>query len=79
MCQLHLEHIDNLDQMIARLDAQMEQMMIPFCQQWDLPATIPGIGPIDAAAIISEIGTPSRSTTTGGLRRAPARRPFCCA
>jgi transposase len=57
MCQLHLEHIDNLDQMIARLDAQVEQMMIPFCQQRDLLATIPGIGPIAAAAIISEIGT----------------------
>jgi transposase len=43
--------------MIARLDAQVEQMMIPFCQQRDLLTTIPGIGPIAAAAIISEIGT----------------------
>ncbi len=30
MCQLHLEHIDHLEDMIARLDAQVEQMMIPF-------------------------------------------------
>jgi transposase len=33
MCQLYLEHIDHLEDMIARLDAQVEQMMIP------LPAT----------------------------------------
>jgi transposase len=29
MCQLHLEHIDHLDEMIARLDARVEQMMVP--------------------------------------------------
>jgi transposase len=56
MCQLHLEHIDHLEEMIARLDAQVEQMMIPFARQRQLLETIPGIGPIAAAAIISEIG-----------------------
>lgn len=56
MCRLHLEHIDHLDDMIARLDAQIEAMMIPFRAQRDLLATIPGIGPVAAAAIISEIG-----------------------
>lgn len=56
MCQLHLEHIDHLDEMINRLDTQVEQMMIPFARQRGLLVTIPGIGPIAAAAIISEIG-----------------------
>jgi len=56
MCRLHLEHIDHLDDMIARLDAQIEAMMIPFQAQRDLLVTIPGIGPVAAAAIISEIG-----------------------
>jgi transposase len=56
MCQLHLEHIDHLDDMIARLDAQVEAMMIPFAQQRDLLTTVPGIGPVSAAAILSEIG-----------------------
>lgn len=56
MCQLHLEHIDHLEDMIARLDAQVEQMMIPFAPRRDLLITIPGIGPLAAAAIISEIG-----------------------
>ena len=56
MCRLHLDHIDHLEAMIARLDAQIEAMMAPF-QCWrDLLATIPGIGPLSAAAVISEIG-----------------------
>jgi transposase len=61
MCQLHLEHLDHLDEMIARLDEQVERMMIPFARQRQLLETIPGIGPIAAAAIISEIGaSPAR-------------------
>jgi transposase len=57
MCQLHLEHIDHLEEMIARLDGQVEQMMIPFARQGQLLITVPGIGPIAAAAVLSEIGT----------------------
>ena len=57
MCQLHLDHIAHLNDMIAKLDAQVEAMMAPFRPQQDLLATIPGIGPVAAAAIISEIGT----------------------
>jgi transposase len=57
MCQLHLDHIAQLNEMITRLDAQIEAMMIPFAAQRQLLATIPGIGPAAAAAIISEIGT----------------------
>jgi transposase len=56
MCQLHLEHLDHLDEMINRLDTQGEQMMIPFARQRGLLVTIPGIGPIAAATILSEIG-----------------------
>ena len=60
MCRLHLEHIDHLDDMIARLDAQIEATMVPFQAQRDLLVTIPGIGPVAAAAIISEIGAGPR-------------------
>jgi transposase len=56
MCQLHLEHIDHLEEMIARLDGQVEQMMVPFSRQGQLLVTVPGIGPIAAAAVLSEIG-----------------------
>src|SRR5258708_4932680 len=55
MCRLHLDHIGHLDEMIAKLDAQIEAMMAPFRTERDLLTTIPGIGPLTAAAVISEI------------------------
>jgi transposase len=56
MCRLHLDHIDHLEAMTARLDAQVEAMMVPFQRERDLLATAPGIGQLAAAAVISEIG-----------------------
>ena len=56
MCRLHLDHIDHLDEMIVRLDVQIEAMMTPFRAQRDLLMRIPGIGAKAAAAILSEIG-----------------------
>ena len=53
----HHAHIAHLNEMIAKLDAQVEAMMVPFARQRDLLTTIPGIGQVAAAAIISEIGT----------------------
>ena len=60
MCRLHLEHIDHLAAMIAKLDAQIEAMMAPFRAARDLLTTIPGIGPLAAAAVISEAGADIR-------------------
>ena len=60
MCRLHLDHIGHLEEMIATLDAQIEAMMAPFRAQRDLLTTIPGIGPLAAAAVISEIGADVR-------------------
>jgi transposase len=56
MCRLHLEHLDHLEDMIGKLDAQIEEMMLPFRAQRQLLSTVPGIGQLSAAAIISEIG-----------------------
>jgi transposase len=56
MGRLHLDHIGHLEEMIAKLDAQVEVMMTPFRSQRDLLTTIPGIGLVAAAAVISEIG-----------------------
>ena len=56
MCRLHLDHIDHLDAMIAKLDAQIEAMMAPFRAARDLLTSIPGIGRLAAAAVISETG-----------------------
>jgi len=61
MCRLHLDHIGHLDEMIAKLDAQVEAMMAPFRAERQLLTTIPGIGPLAAAAVIAEIGaSPAR-------------------
>ena len=56
MCRLHLDHIDHLEAMTTALDAQIEAMMTPFRAARDLLTTVPGIGPLAAAAVISEIG-----------------------
>jgi transposase len=56
MCRLHLDHIDHLEEMIAKLDTQIEVMMKPFRVERELLTTVPGIGLLAAAAVISEIG-----------------------
>jgi transposase len=56
MCTLHLEHIDHLADMIARLDTRIDEATLPFFPQTQLLATIPGIGERAAQVIISEIG-----------------------
>jgi transposase len=56
MCRLHLDHIGHLDEMIAALDTRIEAMMAPFHAERELLSTIPGIGALAAAAVISEIG-----------------------
>ena len=63
LCRLHLDHLDHLDGMIAELDAQVETMMQPFRAARDLLITIPGLGPLSAAAVISEIGAMSVSSS----------------
>src|SRR6266540_905806 len=56
MCRLHLDHIDHLEAMTAKLDAQVEAMMQPFRAERGLLTTIPGIGQLAAAGVICEIG-----------------------
>ena len=70
MCRLHLDHIDHLDAMIAKLDAQIEAMMAPFRTRRDLLTTIPGIGPLAAAAVIAEIGADVREYFPGAAHLA---------
>ena len=60
---LHLDHIDHLEEMIARLEAQIEEMMTPFRAQRHLLATAPGIGQLDAAGVIREITADLRESS----------------
>ncbi len=56
LCQLHLDHIDHLDAMIARLDARIAQATAPFADACHRLTSIPGVGEHAARAIIGEIG-----------------------
>jgi transposase len=60
MCRLHLDHIDHMEAMIARLDAQIEAMMVPFPAQRKLLTSVPGIGLLSATGVICEIGVSVR-------------------
>ena len=56
LARTHLDQLDHLETMIARLDAQIEAMVCPFAAQIAALCTIPGIGDRTAQVIISEIG-----------------------
>lgn len=76
---LHLQEWDNLDEMIRRLDIEIDQRIrrmettaesgkTPFCTLIGLLTTIPGVSAVAAPAILSEIGADmSRFPTAGHL------------
>jgi transposase len=56
MVRMHLDHIDCLGQAVARLDAKVDRLMVPFATQVSRLQTIPGVGKRTAEVIIAEIG-----------------------
>lgn len=52
-----LEHVDFLDQQIAKLDEEIKKRMRPFEEDLELLDTIPGVGRRAAEEILAEIGT----------------------
>lgn len=74
MCRLHLDHIDQLEAMIARLDEQVDAMMAPFHTERDLLTTIPGVGPLAAAGT----ATPTSSRSWSRLPGLPSAIPATC-
>jgi transposase len=75
-CRLHPDHIDHLEAVLARLDAQIEAMMTPLRAARDLLTTIPGAGPPAAAAVISGTGVGVREFFPGAAH--PASRAGIC-
>ncbi len=51
-----LGHIDFLTAALARLDAEVDELMVPFADARDRLATIPGIAKRTAEIVIAEIG-----------------------
>jgi len=60
LCRLHLDHIGYLEKAIAEIEARIDAMMQPFRAARDLLVTIPGVGPLTAAAVLAEIGPSPR-------------------
>lgn len=56
---LHLEHIDELNAKIERLNEEIERLLVPFDQEDELRRLdqIPGVGSEVAQVIIAELGT----------------------
>jgi len=68
LLKLHLGQIDRLDAAIATIDAEVEAHLAPFRTAVEIVSTIPGVGPLSASVIVSEIGTDmSRFPTAGHL------------
>jgi transposase len=57
MVARQLGHIDSLDELIAEVDAEIEERMRPFDEEIQLLDTIPGINRLAAQGILAEIGT----------------------
>ncbi len=56
MLGMHLEHIDFLDEQIARLSQEITERLRPFEQELELLDTIPGVGRATAEVWAAEIG-----------------------
>ncbi|MDO8691440.1 MAG: IS110 family transposase [Dehalococcoidia bacterium] len=65
MLTQQLGHIDDLDETIALLDAEIEERMRPFAKLIERLDAIPGVGRRIAQVIIAEIGTDLSRFPTG--------------
>ncbi len=54
--RMHLDHIDQLQAMEARLDGEVDKLMAPFAETSELLQSVPGIGQPADGVIISEMG-----------------------
>jgi transposase len=68
MLSLHLEHIDDLNTKIERLQQEIDQYIAPFNRNRELERLdgIPGVGTRVAQAIVAELGTDMRRFPTSG-------------
>lgn len=56
LLRMHLDHIDELQTMEARLDGEVDALMAPFGEAATRLLTIPGVGKRVAEVIVAEIG-----------------------
>jgi transposase len=56
LLKMHLENIDHIAKQIKKIDEEIQRKMVPFQKESKLIQTIPGIGEVNASAILAEIG-----------------------
>ena len=56
LLRMHLDHVDQLSQMIERLDEEVERLMAPFAEAATRLLSVPGIAKRSAEVIVAEIG-----------------------
>ena len=66
MASLHLRHVDELTELIAQIEEEVDRRTGPFAEQARRLQTIPGIGKRTAEVIIAEIGVGMSRFPTAG-------------
>jgi transposase len=65
LLRMHLDHVDQLDATITRLDAEVDRLMDPFAEPATRLRSIPGVGkrspPASASQAVPARATPLRS------------------
>ena len=56
MASMHLRHVDELTDLIAAIEEEVDRRLVPFAEQAARLRTIPGIGKRTAEVVIAEIG-----------------------
>ena len=56
LLRMHLDHVDELTRMEARLDGEVDRLMDPFAEAATRLLSIPGVGKRVAEVIVAEIG-----------------------
>jgi transposase len=56
LLRLHLDHITQLEELIGRLGARIEEALVPFAEAVQKLQTIPGVSQRTAETVVAEIG-----------------------
>jgi transposase len=74
LLRMHLDHVDQLTEMIVRLDTEVDRLMAPFAEAATRLLSIPGVAKRSAEVIVAEIGvdmarfpTPAHLASWAGL------------
>jgi transposase len=66
IARMHLDHIDKINEIIDRLDAEVDRLMAPFAEPATRLVSVPGIAKRSAEVIVSEIGVDMTRFPTAG-------------